>query len=484
MSVQRIVIDNFLGGLSSSRYVGNVLAGQCDPDEQSSSGWEVFHNTNDIGLLRRGSVEGTITNVSLIQGKIHWIKTYNRTLGSYIYALGQDDNLNENRLYRIDLASDTVSNASPWPFTVGTSSPNGTGLGMEYYGGYLYYASGRYLGRYNMSLTFDNSFYTFLGTKAIGTSIEHPMVQGNGKLFIGNSNFSLNTASIATYDDASVTPNALDLGKTEQFIRAIEFNNNFLYIATTNNTEDNSKVAESYLYVWDTVSSSWQQQFRFPEEDLKALKASNGKMFAFGNRGAYIFNGTNFELIYPLSGGPTPGGVSVNPSGIINWCDQNLNIFAYGSPNPSQIPPITYKPYVNDYVYNGAIQWVTRTKLYAATSTDNPKLRMYGGSGNYESATWRTPMIPFGVKARLVKLYAYFLSWPANCTVTVGWASGDGSSITTIGTINTAGDVQAEFSYDGLVADSWQITLTHTVGISGATPKFRKIVIEWEPELE
>lgn len=483
MSVQRIVIDNFLGGLSPSRYIGNVQAGESDPtnSDRSSAGWDVFNTVEEAGLLRRGFGEGAVTNVSLIQGKLHWMKTYNRVLGSFIYAIGQDDNLVQNRLYRVELDTDTVTNSTIFPHQLPTSSPLGTGLGMEYYDGFLYYSSGRYLGRYDMSLTFDNSFYNFLGTRAIGTSIEHPMIQGNGKLFIGNSNFSLNTASIATFDGASVIPNALDLGKTEQFIRAIEFNKDFLYIATTNNTEDNSRIGDSFLYIWDTVSTSWQEQYKFPEEDLRAIRAFNGRIYTFGNRGAYLFSGNEFQPIISLSGGPSPGGTSIHPAGFISWHDGAGQIYSCGTMNP-RIPSIPFKPYFNpDAAYSGAIQWTSRTKLWATTPTDTPKLRVYSGSTTYETASWKTPMINFGIKARLSRIYLYFLSWPSGCTVDVKWASGDGSSMTTLGTINTTGATSVKFSADGLVDDSWQIILTHT---GGTSPKFRKMVIEWEPELE
>lgn len=480
---QRLVIDNFLGGLAPSIYVGNPQT-QSDPDH--TSGWEIFSPSED-GLLQRGYPSKYVTNASLIQGTLHWMKNYNRTAGAYTFILGTDDNLIKNRLYQVNLSSDTLTNSTLFPHTI--SDSNGAiqgGTGTEFYGGYLYYASGRYLGRYDMSLTFNDSFSIYLGTQALGDYIDHPMVQGGGKLFIGNSNFSLNTPSIATVDsNGAVNLAALDLSQTEQVIKALEYSRNFLYIATTNNTAANTNTSDSYLYVWDGISGSWQEQFRFPEENFTAIKFANGQLFCWGNKGFYRFTGSGFELIYPIQGGPSAGGVSVRPNGVVYFRDGAGSIYGYGTDNP-QIPPVVYTPYTGgSAVYNGAVHWASRSKLFASANA-SPRLYEYfsGGTNDYVSASWRTPMINFGQLTRLVRVYMVFQSWPTGATMDVKWATGSGSSTTTIGTVSTAGETTAEFYPEGCVADFWQVGLTLTAAPGGITPKIQRIVIDYQPEKE
>ena len=479
---RRFVIDNFLGGLAPSIYVGNPL-NQMDPDH--SSGWELFASAQ-AGLLQRGYSSKPITNVSLLQGTMHWMKNYNRSVGSFAYGLGTDVNLIMNRLYRVDLSTDTMTNNAQFPHSISSSTgAQMNGTGMEFYGGFLYYASGRYLGRYDMSLTFNDSFNVFLGTQALGDQIDHPMVQGGGKLFIGNSNFSLNTPCIATVDSSgAVNLAALDLSQIEQVIKAVEYNRNFLYIATTNNTAANTNSSDSFLFVWDGISGSWQEQFRFPEENFTALKFANGQLFCWGNRGFYRFTGSGFELIYPINGGPSAGGVGVHPNGIIYFRDGAGVIYAFGSNNP-QIPAVIYRPYKAANIYNGAVHWASASKLFASYAL-TPFLLEYASSGtdDYGSAEWRTPMINFGQLTRLVRVYIVFQSWPTGATMDVKWATGDGTSPTTIGTISAAGEKTFEIYPDGCVADLWQLGTTLTAAPGGITPKIQRILIDYQPEKE
>ena len=489
---QRFVISNFLGGLAPSVFVGNPL-NQADPGSASNThtrGWEVFSN-GEIGSLQRGYTTAPVTNVSLVQGTMFWMKSYNRSIGTFLFMLGTDDNLILNRLLRLDLSNDTVSNSGGFPHSISTyTNAQQGGTGMEFFGGYLYYASGRYLGRYDMSLTFNDSFNVFLGTQALGDGIDHPMVQGGGKLFIGNSNFSLNTPCIATVDSAgSVNLAALDLSQTEQIIKALEYSRNFLYIATTNNTTQNTNSSDSFLYIWDGISGSWQEQFKFPEENFTALKYVGSQLFCFGNRGFYRFTGSGFELIYPITGGPSAGGVSVHPNGILYFRDQTGLIYAYGTANP-QIPPIVYRPYSESSAFIGAIHWASRTKLFASRLTgDNKTLKLYSASGTEAystNAAYYVPMIEFGVRTRLVKVYIEFLAWPAGDTMDVKWYTGDGDTPTptTIGTINTTGELSAEFYPDGCVADHWGVALALTAAPNGVTPKIRRVICEYQVEKE
>lgn len=477
---QRLVIDNFLGGLAPSIYSGDP---QSQSDPVNTAGWDVFRASNytDFGLLRRGYGQSTLTNASVVTGSVQFMKSINRSNAQRLFCLSQNDGVlsNQNVLHAVDLSNNSVLNASPWPHTLGGT--NGVGLGMEFFNGYLYYASGRYLGRYDLSITFNDSYNVNLGTSSQwGDTIQHPMAQGNGKLYIGNTNFSANTTQISTDDGSgAISLAALDLSRTQEVVKALSFDKSYLFIAGTQNTGNSANIGESHLYLWNTVTNnSWQQQFKFPEEDFQALAPMNGDMYAWGRRGFYKFNGYGFELIQPIIGGPGAGGVDVAPNNIVYFRDESGRVYGYGSPN-ALVQPIVFVPFKFASTPGGALKWTTRTDLYIGGFGSTP-LRRYGavGEATWDAGTWRTPMINFGQRTRVSKVYIAFFSWPGGASVDVVWASGDGSSTTTIGTISNTGDTFWSGTADGLEGDHWQIGLNHT---SGSSPQIRRIVIEYEP---
>lgn len=478
MAVTRIIIDNFLGGLAPSRYQGNTN-GQFDPYDTTSAGWDPYF-IDEEGLLRRGLGSTTITNSSDVTGSVTWMKAINRAYGSYVFGVEEQASGagTNNRLVRINATTHTLSNSSPWPFILPT---DGGQCGLEFFNGFLYYASKRYLGRYDLSLTFNSSYYTFLGTTAIGRAIDHPMIQGNGKLFIGNSNFSLNTASIAVDDGVSVTPNALDLTKTEQYVRSLEFQRNTLLIAASSNAGTGSPTTSPCtMYVWDGISTSYQDKFEFPDEDFHAVKVFGNAIYGFGQRGMYQFNGNGFDLIQPYSGGPDPWGVSVNPRGLVTWKDELTQAFSYGSPHRA-LPEIAYKPIKFSETPSGGMFWVNRNNLYVGGFAAGDKIRRFSGSTSYQTSTWMGPMYKFDQPVRLVSFEVHMLSLMSGTNLAFMWANGDGSAPTTVATLSTPGTTTWKYTPNGLVDTSWQVGIADTAE-SAATPKIKRIVLEVEPE--
>lgn len=472
MPNQRIVIDNFIGGLAAGRFQGEI--GQFDPTDGYSDGWDAYIS-GDEGLLRRGFGETTITNSGSVTGPVTWMKAISRTYGDYVFGV-EENSTGNNRLLRFDTSTHTMSNSSPWPYTL--PSTNGQ-CGLEFFNGYLYFASGRYLGRYNMSLSFDSSYYTFLGTSAIGRRIDHPMVQGNGKLFIGNSNFSTSTASIATDDGAAVTPNALDLAKTEQYVRSLEFYRNTLLIAGSSNAGTGSPLnIPNTMYVWDGISSSYQDKYEFPDEDFHAIKVFKNNIYGFGQRGMFVFNGSGFELVQPYSGGPDPYGVSVNPRGFISWKDEVNQAYSFGSVN-SKLPTISWKPIKFSSTPSGGFFWVNRATAYVGGFSAGDPIRRFAGDSGYQTSSWMTPMFKFDQPYRLVKFEVFLQSLPSGGNLSFLWSNGDGNSPATVASLTTAGTTEWKYEPNGLVDNSWAIGISHS---SGTTPKIKRIVLEVKPE--
>lgn len=486
---QRLVIDNFLGGLAPGRYIGDPQT-QADP---SSAGWFPVHTAapdsglNEINVLQRGYQLDTITNVSAIVGDVKWVRSFSRTGGSYAYLLSVNDgaSANKNVLHRLDMSSATVTNSGSWPHVLAANSDS---LGLEFYTtsgtNYLYYAHGANLGRYDLNVTFADTFKTTLGTTCLGETIPHPMVQGNGKLFIGNSNYSANTACIATLIDAMFTETALDLSATQQIVRALEFNRNYLYIATaSSSTSGSSYRSPAYLYIWDGVSSGWQEQYQFPEEDFTAIKAYNGQIYCWGRRGMYRFNGSGFDMIYPATAGPGyPSAVDISPNGFAYFKgtgnDGSAGIYAYGTPDP-QLPPRMYRPYETNGGNALALFWANNTNFYCAYGSGD-RLRRFSSSGasGYGTATWSTPMLKFPQPARLTSIQAFYQSLPSASAFTVSWTPNTSSAVVLM-SVSTAGTTSQKMHINGCIDDIWQLSITHT---AGKTPKILSLIAEYEFE--
>ena len=493
--INRISIDNFLGGLAPSRYYGASVAGTTMADP-ASAGWFPVHTTapdsglNEVNILQRGYQLSSITNVSAITGDIKWIKSFSRGSTNYAYLLSVNDgaSANANVLHRLDLSTSTITNGGgSFPHSMATNSD---ALGMEFFTtsstNYLYYAHGANLGRYDLNTTFDDTYKTTLGTTCLGETIPHPMVQGYGKLFIGNSNMSLSTACIATLDNAgTLTEIALNLGATQQIVRALEFFGDYLYIAMASTTSASGNVYRSSasLKIWDTVSSSWQREYIFPEEEIASIKASNGSIYCWGRRGFYRFNGSGFDMVYPMSSGPAyPSAVDVSPDGFVYFKGAAIagttSILAYGSPDP-RIPQAMHIPYETNGGNALPIFWASKTNFYVAYGSGD-RLRLYSSSGaaGYGGATWRTPMFKFPKPARLASVTVVFNTL-GTARFRIGWAPRDGLVETQVASVSSDSQSGQKFFIDGLIDDSWQIMITHTAGV---TPKIQKIDIDYELE--
>jgi hypothetical protein len=357
---------------------------------------------------------------------------------------------------------------------------------MELFDGYLYYATDKYLGRYDLSTTFDNSFYLSLGTTCLGAPIRHPMVQGYGKLFIGNSytNASLtNACSIAKVEAGVVTPDALPLYKTQKVVKCVEFHNANLYVGiTTNLYNDRTLKCETTVVVWDTVSAGWQKEIPFPEEDIVALKTWNGSLYAWGARGVYRFNGSGFSQVYVTQAGPNLASeVDVSPWGILYWkgtdTSGNQGVYAYGSMD-ERLKKVPFKPYLE---YGGASQalfWVNKDNLYICGYSSGNKIRRFNSASDasYGTATWKSSMINFPGNAQIVDIKVMLASLPSGTAVTLGWAKDDGIAEDLL-TANTLGQTLMKICPNGKIADEFQVYLRHT---AGPTPKVKRIDIEYE----
>lgn len=487
----KLIIDNFLGGIAPSQYVGDVRS-QADPGPpggEHTMGFEPNYS-GSVGILRRGFQRSTLTNESIFQGLVQFRKQVMTNGNPYLYLLGQDDNTVENKLFQIDLQTHTAANNATFPHVC--AGAFGVGLGLELFGKYLYYASGRNLGRFDLSITFNDSFNISLSTAAYGGgTINHPMVAGNGKLFVGNVDTAGN-AVISTVDSADVVQLvALDLTKTGQFVKALEFADTSLYIGMSYDKDNSSNSnVESFLYVWDTVSAGYQQRFRFPQGNITCIRATAKGIFVFGRNAAFRFTGSGFEPIYQnYSGGPNVHGADFSPNGQLFWkTGTGQIVYSFGSVDPA-LPEVVNRPYRSMGAEGGFLKWVDNSNFYVSGFSSAPMVRRFsaGGTAGYGGdGEWWTPIIQFPDRCRFARITIYTLPLAADTTVGIYWGNKDGSALTQIATMQQAtaqdpGFSKFQFTADGLIDYAWQIKLAHT---AGETPSIRRIEIEYDIEKE
>lgn len=472
MPKQRLVIDNFLGGQAPSSYIGN----QTMQDPSNSEGWDVM-TTGQENILQRGYGTSAVTNASYVDGYLWAMKVATKPDGSNkVYGLAAGSNYTSTKLHEINISDDTVNNSSPWPWTIaGATSTNYQTVGLEIYNGYLYYAGSQCLGRYDMSLTFNNCYNVSLQADAYGKPLYHPMVQGNGSLFVGHGKY------VAKLSGEVMNITAMDLSKTSKVVKCMEFNRNYLYMGVSTNYGNANINSEASLIIWDTVSEGWQEEFRFPENDLTAIKSANGTLYCWGDKGFYRFTGSNFELISVITGSPAPWGVDVTPRGLIIFKDGAGHIYQYGSSNPGLNPILQKVINEANQVQLGGLKSVTRTKYYSGAYLSGDNIRAYSSAGGTrpDAGVYATPFLNLGQKIRVSKIYAYAQNLLSGCSLSFALYDEDGSSID-CGYWNTAGEKTYEYQPNGAVFDTFQLRMTHL----GTSPKIRKFVIEYEPEKE
>lgn len=278
----QIIIDRFDGFVpafwtNSNPTVG--LPGQAsDMTNVDLTDPNVLTQGPGLTQLTNGTQAGAVT--TLIAGMLRIARV--DTDGTYCYGVGGA------KLY--EFTSSAVTNAGSFPRTIVNGGLTGiTGQDVVEYGGNIFYSyysdTVGDIGRYTGAATFDDDFMSTVpaGANALnnpfaGYSRYQMIVGGDDILYIGHSRY------IATYDkdvgaNGTFTQTALDLPEKE-LVTSIAWNHNRLYIASNRPNTAPTRNAESSIYLWDTISSSWEYQIKVMGR-IGALYAKNGFVFVW-----------------------------------------------------------------------------------------------------------------------------------------------------------------------------------------------------------
>ena len=301
-----ITIDNILGGRSALGNFGkegqfrNSLAIDPDASETSSS-------ARASGYLV--PVPATaLTNAigSGIDDELLWMNLNPKDDDAYGYD-------RSGKVYRIRTGTYAISYLNN-----GTALTASTGNGASYYDNFQYFAKNtdicRY-GRLDGARTYNQTYWTStLSLTDLGNGVtypalkigttrypNHPMhVHVDDKLYIGDVAAAgspngkglihfIKTKRVTTEGDTNdgSTYNALDLGLGIWPIAIESYGTDLAISGYEGNTDSgNTRGKRAKIYFWDTTSASFNKEVELPDPLCSALKNVNGVLYAFcGNPG-------------------------------------------------------------------------------------------------------------------------------------------------------------------------------------------------------
>jgi len=149
----------------------------------------------------------------------------------------------------------------------------------EYYG-YLYYIQDTTLGRSDLAGTpnYDHDWQTGLTT----ADYHSLFISADGKLYGGHGQY------IFSYNNTTFTPSALDLADYWKVRCLADFG--YLYLAIgANYYAGSERPQKSKIFLWDRVSTTWQDEIIIPENEIKAMWFASGYLWVIAGRSCNIY---------------------------------------------------------------------------------------------------------------------------------------------------------------------------------------------------
>ena len=181
-----------------------------------------------------------------------------------------------------------LNNAGTWTFQTGlTVSATGSTSQLNVYGGHIYYPQKSVLGRYDGTSSQAN-FQTFSGSAAN----PRPSAVFSGSIYFGDDNL------VAKWDGTTFNAAALTL-PSNFVITSLEVYTDRLFISASDG-------ATAKLFIWDGVSTTFEQSVSFDEPNAPSLVASDGYLWIVSNNTQfkfspiYIYNGSSLTKILDL----------------------------------------------------------------------------------------------------------------------------------------------------------------------------------------
>ena len=364
----------------------------------------------------------------------------------YAYLLGGE------KLYRLNLSTDTISNTAPWTHSIahgGHTNIDGQDMKIvsilnsstSAYSTVALYsfsdATDGEVGAYDVAGdAFIDNFLSTLPTGAITlTTDPHPMIfsERDGGVYIGNGNtlIKLNTISPDGGSNGAVTvPLAFPNGT---IIKSFTEYPNYLVIFAYRSSGGLYR-GEATAYFWDYVSEKFNFQYDLSDNLVTAGFNWLGTIgcFTYGRAGdggvvstkLKLFNGTRFKQVaeYPTNP-PGHGSVEIYDSMIMwNFGDNTQSyIGSYGSPWSSRIAGgLNYWGEPTgaglDLGTTGMCKNLGGIKLYTSSGANNSaSLEVFNGNygpksseASFVKATLAEPSFPYQTRGKVKSVKIHF----------------------------------------------------------------------------
>lgn len=167
-------------------------------------------------------------------------------------------------------------------YTLVRTGTNGAYKGCAYYRNYLYYSMDAFLGRFDMTSTWNDNFQVLTADKP------HPIHQFDLILYVADG---LNVASLD--DSATWSASVLDLPIEYNISALIPYGDDLLTLANPGNY-----ITDAGIFRWNTYSDSWSLKDSIKETNAYAfLDSDNYVNVICSNGNIYTYDGAKLHLI-------------------------------------------------------------------------------------------------------------------------------------------------------------------------------------------
>ena len=352
-----------------------------------------------------------------------------------------------NLLYKI--SSTAVANSGGYPHTIDKATVTGEdGESVVYYNGYVYYfynhsGSAGDFGRLTVSTdTFDDDFGSTVPTGAAAlTNNPHPaIIGGDGIIYFGNG------AAVGYYDPATgvngtVSTLQLDLSNDVIVVDLI-WDKDALWIATNSPNISTGNTNRGIIYLWDTVSTSYQEPIIEVNGKLGAMFVKNGRIFVSyqdlsstgGFKLGYIVGDTIQELAGFTGTLPQFGQITYFKNMIAFL--SNAQVYLWGATS-NKLPTALSQYMDGGYSTSGALANPFGTLMVA--SMQSTSFELMKESGYSILSLWKTLM--FDVATSIVdKVKVHYYATASGASVALTLRYNRGASTFSLGTINHTND--------------------------------------------
>jgi len=311
------VIDNFTGRLTRT-FEGDLNSGLAKFN--NSFGYDPFSKPGNLTWLYKPTdIAGAVITDAVLAGKVWSYSTSTR----YVYAIG-----NAGRVYLIDPTNTGGSNDPLYdtPLLIGTlstGSPTFTyGGSLEFFNGKIFISSDDQVTRIDITNTTSSlAGETEIAGASLTSALPHPMVQFQGKLYVGNGNNIAEIAVTNLFTTAAKLSPALPNG---MYVRDLDVTPDGVYMIITASyiypptlsaaSYTQPYASEAYQFYWNGTDAGITQIVTNPNWTVTATNSFLDKRYSFLNDafGTALLEGNQKLLTLPQNQSPMPFGVASN----------------------------------------------------------------------------------------------------------------------------------------------------------------------------